>query len=155
MSQLMLLVLLSLIMFAGAFAAGLVPLSRSFSAAQLRLMTAAGAGLLLGTALLIIIPEAVATLHGAHNHDDEAEGDEEELVRFGLDPYRVVGMGLVAGFLFMLLVENLGLPHAVHRDDCPGHAMSSVAVVGLVIHAAIDGVALGAAAASEAHVELG
>ncbi len=54
------LVLFSLSMFLGAFLSGYVPLSFSISASRLRSTTIFGAGLLVGTALIVIIPEGVA-----------------------------------------------------------------------------------------------
>lgn len=54
------LVVFCVVMFAGAFASGYIPLSMSISEARLRLVTIFGAGLLVGTALIVIIPEGVA-----------------------------------------------------------------------------------------------
>jgi solute carrier family 39 (zinc transporter), member 9 len=47
-------------MFVGAFGSGYIPLSFSMSESRLRLVTIFGAGLLVGTALIVIIPEGVA-----------------------------------------------------------------------------------------------
>jgi zinc transporter 9 len=47
-------------MFVGAFGSGYIPLSFSMSEARLRMVTIFGAGLLVGTALIVIIPEGVA-----------------------------------------------------------------------------------------------
>jgi len=47
-------------MFAGAFGSGYIPLYFSWSERRLRLVTIFGAGLLVGTALIVIIPEGVA-----------------------------------------------------------------------------------------------
>lgn len=53
--------------------AGLLPLSFSLSPRQLRLLTALGTGVLVGTSLIVIIPEGVDTLYQAsgnsHNHE--------------------------------------------------------------------------------------
>ena len=46
-----------MVLFLGAFLAGLIPLSLRLTDGQLRLLTALGAGLLVGVALAIIIPE--------------------------------------------------------------------------------------------------
>ena len=47
-------------MFCGAFGSGIIPLSFSMSESRLRLVTIFGAGLLVGTALVVIIPEGIA-----------------------------------------------------------------------------------------------
>lgn len=46
-----------IVLFAGALGAGLLPLSLRVSDAQLRTMTALGAGLLIGAALAVVVPE--------------------------------------------------------------------------------------------------
>ena len=46
-----------IVLFLGAFLAGLIPLSLRLTDSQLRLLTALGAGLLVGVALAVIIPE--------------------------------------------------------------------------------------------------
>ena len=54
------LLLLCTAMFAGAFGSGYIPLYFSWNERRLRLVTIFGAGLLVGTALIVIIPEGVA-----------------------------------------------------------------------------------------------
>ncbi|MBE7180601.1 MAG: ZIP family metal transporter [Terriglobus roseus] len=51
-----------------SFLAGSLPLSLSLSQRQLRLLTAIGSGVLVGTALIIIIPEGVETLYSSVGH---------------------------------------------------------------------------------------
>lgn len=79
---------LSIAMFAGAFVAGYVPLlmSNSNGAAntnKMRLITLFGAGILAGTALIVIIPEgismwfmAMAMAASEHGHEEEEEQHE-------------------------------------------------------------------------------
>ncbi|KAJ1548066.1 hypothetical protein HK405_004303, partial [Cladochytrium tenue] len=59
------LLLLSGAMLAGSLAAGSVPLAVQLSDARLRLLSTFGSGLLVGTALIVIVPEGVATLYAA------------------------------------------------------------------------------------------
>ncbi|KAK6435965.1 hypothetical protein LTR95_007852 [Oleoguttula sp. CCFEE 5521] len=59
------LLLLCLIMGGASFGAGILPLTLSLSPRQLRLITALGTGVLVGTALIVIIPEGVETLYSA------------------------------------------------------------------------------------------
>ncbi|EMC99383.1 hypothetical protein BAUCODRAFT_31702 [Baudoinia panamericana UAMH 10762] len=66
------LVLLCVVMACASFLAGALPLSFSLTSRQLRLMTALGTGVLVGTALIVIIPEGIETLYSAdgstHSH---------------------------------------------------------------------------------------
>ncbi|KAJ3179280.1 hypothetical protein HK101_010051 [Irineochytrium annulatum] len=55
--------LLSLCMFFGSFTAGNIPLALHFSEDKLRLLSTFGSGLLVGTALIVIVPEGVETLY--------------------------------------------------------------------------------------------
>ena len=63
-------------MFLGAYLAGLVPLMASIKPSRLRLITVFGAGLLVGSALIVIIPEGVAMHYAAaqvaHSSSHEA-----------------------------------------------------------------------------------
>jgi solute carrier family 39 (zinc transporter), member 9 len=59
------LLLLSISMLIGSFLAGSVPLAFKLSESRLRSLSALSVGLLMGTALLIIIPEGVETLYSA------------------------------------------------------------------------------------------
>ncbi|KAI4719555.1 Zinc/iron permease [Aureobasidium sp. EXF-10727] len=72
-SGLFMLLVLSIIMTVASFLAGSLPLSFSLSQRQLRLTTAIGTGVLVGTALIVIIPEGIETLYsareiGGHTH---------------------------------------------------------------------------------------
>nr|POE73296.1 zinc transporter zip9 [Quercus suber] len=63
------LLLLSLIMGGASFLAGILPLTLSLSARQLRLITALGTGVLVGTSLVVIIPEGIETLYNSGGQD--------------------------------------------------------------------------------------
>ena len=70
-------------------------------------------------------------------------------VAFADDLHSVIGISLVLGFIFMLLVDQC----SARRSG--GKEKSVTATLGLVVHAAADGVALGAAATtSQADVEV-
>lgn len=169
-------------MFLGSYISGLVPLSLPLTEARLHLVSVFGAGLLVGTALSVIIPEGISTLYTTqmqellhHNsgasHGDHRGGGPTPLKsdpagphggHHGgldeLDPRNLVGVTLVLGFLFMLLVDQLVsrhrhskvLPTSVSDSDSLaatyGPRSSVTATLGLIVHAAADGVALGAAA---------
>uniref|UniRef100_G3MKI4 Zinc transporter ZIP9 n=1 Tax=Amblyomma maculatum TaxID=34609 RepID=G3MKI4_AMBMU len=186
MADFVMLLALAGAMFVGSYMSGLVPLSVPLTEARLHLVSVFGAGLLVGTALSVIIPEGISTLyltqikelvhdvqqgpvqggqkpgdatltaaggvsHG-HSHDD-LHGKLE-----AIDPRNLVGITLVLGFLFMLLVDQLISQHRHHKalamavsdpestSSVHTHGRSFTATLGLVVHAAADGVALGAAA---------
>ncbi|KAL1305816.1 hypothetical protein AAFC00_003978 [Neodothiora populina] len=56
---------LSIVMAVASFLAGALPLAFTMSTRQLRLITAVGTGVLVGTSLIVIIPEGVETLYAA------------------------------------------------------------------------------------------
>ncbi|ERF75128.1 hypothetical protein EPUS_07817 [Endocarpon pusillum Z07020] len=56
---------LSMVMAIASFSAGLLPLSFSLTPSQLRLISTIGMGVLVGTSLIVIIPEGVDTLYSA------------------------------------------------------------------------------------------
>ncbi|RUS25334.1 hypothetical protein BC938DRAFT_472316 [Jimgerdemannia flammicorona] len=63
MDSLLWLLLLSISMLIGSFVAGSIPLAFKLSEERLRLISALGVGLLVGTALIVIIPEGIETLY--------------------------------------------------------------------------------------------
>ncbi|XP_077094456.1 zinc transporter ZIP9 [Siphateles boraxobius] len=168
--------LLSLAMLVGCYVAGTIPLAVNFSEEKLKLVTVLGAGLLCGTALAVIIPEGVHALYeemleGGHHHGHgqvEAEVSDQKVAE-GVGPssehshsheqlHAYIGVSLVLGFVFMLLVDQIGSAH-MHNSDDPEAARTASSKVtttlGLVVHAAADGVALGAAAStSQTSVQL-
>eukprot|EP00891_Asterochloris_glomerata_P002701 jgi/Astpho2/2701/fgenesh1_pg.00050_%23_18_t len=84
------------VLFLGAFLAGLIPLSLRLTDSQLRLLTALGAGLLVGVALAVIIPEGFDAFADAQGDVD----DDQQL------PHALLGLTLLTGFLSMLLLEQ-------------------------------------------------
>ncbi|XP_012293549.1 zinc transporter ZIP9 isoform X1 [Aotus nancymaae] len=168
--------LLSLAMLVGCYVAGIIPLAVNFSEERLKLVTVLGAGLLCGTALAVIVPEGVHALYedileGKHHEASETHNviasdkaaemsvvHEHEHSHDHTQLHAYIGVSLVLGFVFMLLVDQIGNSH-VHSTDDPEAARSSnskiTTTLGLVVHAAADGVALGAAAStSQTSVQL-
>jgi len=160
--QLWHIMLLSLAMFFGCFVAGLVPLAGNLSARKIQMMSIFGAGLLVGTALAVIIPEGVQALY-----DLSAESAEEGEEHGHRDHAATIGLSLISGFVLMLLIDNLGGGHAhshggggsdhTHggyqrvEDQTPetqSRGSGATVTLGLIVHAAADGIALGAAAAT-------
>jgi len=63
--------------------------------------------------------------------------------------HSLIGISLVLGFVFMLLIDQCS------ARKSGGRQKSITATLGLIVHAAVDGVALGAAATtSQADVEV-
>ncbi|MEC7686649.1 MAG: ZIP family metal transporter, partial [Candidatus Thermoplasmatota archaeon] len=87
-------------------------------------------------------------------HEEEVHGDEEEE---GLENL-IIGAAILAGFIMMLILEGSGMGHAVHEEhhdhhDEHGHehvhhgTAPWLLVLGLSLHSAADGLAIGSAAA--------
>ncbi|KAJ3045347.1 hypothetical protein HDV00_010217 [Rhizophlyctis rosea] len=80
-------------MLGGSFFAGNIPLAFQFSEERLRLVSTFGSGMLVGTALVVIVPEGVETLYSVqmkgskggdtHKSYPQAVVDTEEEVRIG------------------------------------------------------------------------
>jgi len=144
------LIILSGVMLFGSYLAGSIPLFISLSEEKLQLVSVMGAGLLLGTALSVIIPEGVQTLNMAYSGHNAHHGDEHGGEEHHENPgHRLIGVSLVLGFIFMLVIDQIANSNFGSRDVEGGKGKGSVswtATLGLVVHAAADGIALGAAA---------
>ncbi|XP_069001085.1 zinc transporter ZIP9 isoform X2 [Embiotoca jacksoni] len=151
---------ISVAMFVGSFLLGFIPLLFRLSEKSLQFVSILGAGLLCGTALAITIPEGVGLLEetrleassSSSSHVPSglnASAENATSTEGGLPPRFFIGVSLTFGFIFMFVVDQIGsylsmrdqtsrLPNSVHLT----------ATLGLVIHAAADGFALGAAVAT-------
>ncbi|XP_006516096.1 zinc transporter ZIP9 isoform X3 [Mus musculus] len=150
--------LLSVAMLVGCYVAGIIPLAVNFSEERLKLVTVLGAGLLCGTALAVIVPEGVHALYeevleGKHHQTSEMKQNgiasdkaaeissvhEHEHSHDHTQLHAYIGVSLVLGFVFMLLVDQIGSSH-VHSSDDPETARPSsskiTTTLGLVVHAA-------------------
>ncbi len=125
---------LAVIMFFAVAAFGYIPLGLELSSDRLKQLTAIGAGVLIGSAFLVIIPEGLETLEGL------------------VEP-STIGLVILSGFVLMLLLEIFGLPHAVHHDE-DKDLLGLSATVGLMVHAAADGLAVGASVSSSTETGL-
>ncbi|NP_001181367.1 zinc transporter ZIP9 [Macaca mulatta] len=136
--------LLSLAMLVGCYVAGIIPLAVNFSEERLKLVTVLGAGLLCGTALAVIVPEGVHALYedileGKHHQASETHDviasdkaaeksvvHEHEHSHDHTQLHAYIGVSLVLGFVFMLLVDQIGNSH-VHPTDADGVALGAAA----------------------------
>jgi len=137
------------IMFFSVAAFGYIPLSLDLSSKRITQITAIGAGVLIASAFLVVIPEALEVFEG-HDHDEHA--DEEHAEEEAIEP-SVLGLTILLGFVLMLLLEVIGLPHAVHHDE-DKDLLGLSATIGLVAHAAADGLAVGASVSSSTETGL-
>ncbi|KAM4729491.1 zinc transporter ZIP9 isoform 2-T2 [Anableps anableps] len=147
---------ISVAMFVGTFLLGFIPLLFRLSEKSLQFVSILGAGLLCGTALAITIPEGVGLLEDSwrESSSDAPRGpnasEKTASATEGSSPPRFyIGLALTFGFTFMFVVDQIA-GHFSMRDQTT-HLSSNThitATLGLVIHAAADGFALGAAVAT-------
>ena len=78
----------------------------------------------------------------AHSHNEGSHIESSTL-----------GLAILFGFVLMLLLETFGLPHAVHHDE-DKDLLGLSATIGLIAHAAADGLAVGASVSSSTETGL-
>ncbi|KAJ1787611.1 hypothetical protein LPJ59_005696, partial [Coemansia sp. RSA 2399] len=107
-------------MFAGSWAAGCIPLYVKMDNAKFNLLALFGAGLLIGAALAVILPEGVETMTKAllAKHPNTTDGLTDSV-------NTTVGWSLVAGFCLMFLIDNLFSSHH-HGENAPPHGNAGV-----------------------------
>ncbi|KAK9331385.1 Zinc/iron permease [Lipomyces starkeyi] len=222
------LIILSILMGAASFGSGMLPLVVSLSSDRLRLVSTIGAGVLMGTSLIVIVPEGVETLYSTPiprhsrprpiykpqppidldppnanindlggdktkrtleyikrqvdyflpNHDDTSLNRRQAPVqnKNQIPTHKYVGVALISGFILMYLIEKIpayfmsntgsyhnsvdvselrtysvssgSSPSSMSPSDSQNSHSVSAMTTGFVIHAAADGIALGASAAS-------
>lgn len=107
---------LTLIMGLSTFLMGLLPLTLRLSRLTLRILEVGGAGLLLGAACSVVMPEGAGTLFrqagaaGGHGHDEVAHGGHgrreehgHEGEGGGADPENVLAVSFLTGALVMFV----------------------------------------------------
>ncbi|XP_028324418.1 zinc transporter ZIP9 [Gouania willdenowi] len=147
--------LISVAMFLGTFILGFIPLLFTLSEKSLQLVSILGAGLLCGTALSITVPEGVGLLEdswkASSSSSDVPPGlnsSERSSAAAGSPPRFFIGVALTIGFTFMFIVDQIGNYFFTNQNSRRAHKAHITATLGLVIHAAADGFALGAAVAT-------
>jgi zinc and cadmium transporter len=103
---------------------GALPLLMPRIRPHLPVVLSASAGIMLGTACLHLLPDAMQLV--SHN----------------------VGWGVLAGFLFLYLFEQFVTVHVCEAMGCEVHHIGIAALFGLSIHTFVNGVAMGAGALS-------
>ncbi|KAJ7625358.1 Zinc/iron permease [Mycena polygramma] len=104
------LLVMSALLGASSFGFGMLPLSFALSKHHITRFSTLGSGILIGTALGVIIPEGIEAL--AH--------DSKEL------PTSQIALCLIAGFTFMMVVEQLIAPHSHSHSGAHGVALQTV-----------------------------
>lgn len=145
------LALLAAVILALSMAAGTAPLFMQgrLRSSTMQRITGVSSGLLLASALLIIVPEGFHLIEKV----EEGNGWFAERTQY------LIAMVLV-GFLVMLVLEGFGVGHSIHEehhdhsaDHGHGHLhhpeASAAIGIGLTIHAAADGLAIGSSSVSE------
>ena len=134
MDEVYLLWFLSFSMLIGSFLSGLVPMAFRLSDNKSRLLALLGSGILVGTALSIIIPEGIDSLygqstqlspHGQHDSHLSKKSSAEnpssinsvELVEPDTNITWTIGTSLIVGFVLMLLIDQFSL----FQNGADGH----------------------------------
>lgn len=206
METLIWLLLLGAAMLFGSYVAGSLPLTTKLSENKIRMLNALGAGLLIGTSLMVVIPEGVETIYGSAVSRSTVDplsssahtwtsGEDPLLKRRGPEEkgeegseHTAIGLALIIGFALMFTIDQVSSLHlpilsgdtttttaeytelgtvgggSLERDDDEeeefgreerqqqqhvrhvGSQPSLAPTIGLVVHAAADGIALGASA---------
>ncbi|HEB78265.1 MAG TPA: hypothetical protein ENI90_07050 [Methylothermaceae bacterium] len=130
----------AIVAFLGALAAGMAPrYLPAVKADHWPATTATAAGLLLSSAMVIVIPEGFEVLFLSHN--DKALHSDSFL---GMPPVLASGVAILGGFLFILWLEGRGIGHDIDDTQQTAQILS----LGLALHALTDGLALGASIAT-------
>ncbi|KAI8092322.1 Zinc/iron permease [Gilbertella persicaria] len=166
------LLLISIAMFFGSYLSGSLPLTTSLSEQKIHILNALGVGLLISTSLVVVIPEGIETIYDDRvttsqtnvtgkrelSHEGEQEGSE----------HTAIGLALITGFALMLLIDQLSSLHVSKPSEQYSELSTAVGggslemeeeatphthqkpsltpTIGLIVHAAADGIALGASA---------
>ncbi|KIL84774.1 hypothetical protein FAVG1_12002 [Fusarium avenaceum] len=134
MGGILLLLGLCLVMALASFLAGALPLSMSLSQSQLRLLSSVGVGILVGTSLIVIIPEgieaATAPAEATHmhrvrslvrrtpwSHASLARGLPESIVTISTSPIQKRDDKLDTDAIVRRVVESLAKNAQVKRAD--------------------------------------
>ncbi|CAO1622726.1 unnamed protein product [Parajaminaea phylloscopi] len=123
------LVLVCFGMAAGTFVFGLLPLGLRFSRLTLRILEVSGAGLLLGAAGAVVLPEGASTLlqsssgHGHSHRSVDGQGTAAVPSVESAEPESVLAISFLSGMLLLFVIDQIMSPgphcHAEsHSHDC-------------------------------------
>ena len=86
-------------MFAVTFMVGYLPTKLTASARVMQLISLFGAGLLVGAALIVIVPEGISVLYESMESETDIKNKKEITNRY-------CGASLIFGFIVMLLIDQ-------------------------------------------------
>ncbi|KAK6200510.1 ZIP zinc transporter-domain-containing protein [Scheffersomyces amazonensis] len=134
---------LSISMGVITFIGGILPVRLSISSNRIREFSQLSTGILVGTLLVLVIPEGVQTL----------------ISEEGISPINInyIGFSLLLGYVTMYLIDNyailtadIKLPFKIKSQPFSGRSneriesvFHSTVTLGLIIHSVVDGIALG------------
>jgi zinc transporter 9 len=148
--------------FVSSFLSGSVPLFFKYERKNLVWLSLYGSGILVGTALTVMIPEGIATLYELEInsiHSSLLSTGKHLVADEGLqgqfEAHTYIGTSLLTGFLFMMILEYTFASHddtsdaiVTHNNISNKHLVRHPVVLGFIFHSASDGFALGAASLS-------
>ena len=103
-------------------AGGIIPLLHRWKEDHLHGFISFGAGILIATAFLHLLPDALERASPL-----------------------AVGYGILGSFIFLFILEKFVMLHPCEETHCDYHTMGWAAYVGMLIHNFFDGLVLGAA----------
>lgn len=126
MSDLVKLLVICLVMGFSSYGVGLIPLSFPLSPHKIQAISVLGSGILVGTALVVIIPEGVSMIFSTVSQkaapDSSSHSEHPHLfARHGLPAEGMrteVGLSLLLGFLFMYIIEKLNFLFTAFSQMC-------------------------------------
>ncbi|KAI3415798.1 hypothetical protein GPALN_005382 [Globodera pallida] len=172
------LVVISLTMFVGSYLAGCIPLFFSLNERRIRIASIFGAGLLVGTAFCVIIPEGISSLAESsfayRNHNiidanlpklENGKTSGEKLHRRAIRDWendqpqhhdeRMNNFERLNGVIGLSLLVGFLFMHVIDQLSKLSHSRhKGVPTLGLVIHAFADGIAMGSASSAGSQAEL-
>ena len=104
---------------------GMIPAYRHYHRKDVTVLLSFSAGIMLGSSFIHLIPRSIEMI-GVHS-----------------------SYFVLAGFLFLFLVEKFVTVHICEAMECEVHRIGISAFMGLALHSAIDGFALGSGLISE------
>lgn len=154
--RLLTLVLLTIAMAIGAYIGGMVPVKLSMSYNKVNNLSFFGMGILIGTSLVLIIPEGVQVMYKSLGTEDIEKAP------------MYIGLSLILGFLLMFIQDNIPMLISTFNRNLEFNYLvlenanvepsikqgflsvfQSSLTLGLILHAFIDGISMGSSFALE------
>lgn len=127
-------------MFLTSFIAGVLPLKLTISPTYLKYLSLLAMGILVGTAMLIILPEGIEMLSTS----------TQNISRF-------VGFPILIGFVTMFTIDNVFSGHSSdNKRNCnlKDSIFGSSLTLGMIFHGIVDGISLGSSFAGGTAIPL-